>query len=230
MKKIFFLTTIAIMIAVGISFLPSTAKADNLGLKLSGRILLAVESNGETWYVSPINQQRYFLREPLNALNIMQQTGLGISNNDFDSFKGKAPVKLSGKILLKVQDRGMAYYVNPTDLKMHFLGKPDQALKVMQSLSLGISNSNLEKIYIPENVNISITNSGFSPANLIINRGAMVTWTNYTSSFQTIISPNCFNFEKVTFSRTYNHMFNITGTYHYYSSDNTSIAGTIIVK
>lgn len=230
MKKIFFLAMLAVIVTVGVSFLPSATKADNIGTKLSGRILLAVESNGETWYVNPLNQQRYFLGEALDALNIMQQLGLGILNNDFDSFKGKAPLRLSGRILLKVQNLGEAYYVNPVDLKMHYLGKPDQALKLMQSLGLGITNLDLAKMSAPKNLNVSITNSGFNPANLTVDRGAMVTWTNYSNSSQTVTSPGYFNFGEIASGKTYSRMFNIAGTYNYYSSDNTSMTGSIIVK
>jgi len=230
MKKTFFLATLALMIAIGLSSLPSTTKAESLGSKLSGRILLAVQSNGETWYVNPVNQQRYFLGESLDALNIMQQLGLGISNADFNSFNGTAPLRLSGRILLKVQDLGEAYYVNPIDLKMNYLGKPDQALELMQSLSLGITNSDLAKMSIPENVNVSITNSGFSPANLTVSKGAMVTWTNYTGISQTVTSPSYFNFGEIASGKTYSRMFNFIGTYNYYSVNQSNMTGSITVK
>lgn len=230
MKKIFSLGVLAIMIVVGISFLPTITKADSLESKLSGRILLAVEANGETWYVNPINKQRYLINDSIDVLNIMQNLGLGISNSDFDSFKGKAPLKLSGKILLKVQSLGEAYYVNPTDLKMHYLGRPDQALKLMQGLSLGITNNNLTKIAMPNSKDIGITTSGFNPTNLVIAKGDMVTWTNYTNASKTIISPSHFNLGNIISGRARNSFFNAIGTYHYYSSDNTEMTGTITVK
>jgi plastocyanin len=230
MKKIYFLTTLALMIAFGLSVLPATTKADSLESKLSGRILLAVESNGEAWYVNPENQQRYLLRDSLDTLIIMQQLGLGISNSNFNSFNGKAPVRLSGRILLKVQDLGEAYYVNPVDLKMHYLGKPDQALWLMQSLSLGITNFNLAKISTSEKVSVSIINSGFSPVTLTVNRGDMVTWTNFTNSSQTVTSSNHFDFGEIASSKTYSRIFNAVGTYNYYSNHQSGLTGTIIVK
>ena len=230
MKKSFFLATLALMIAFGLSALPTTTKANNLESKLSGRILLAVESNGETWYINPENQQRYLLRDSLDTLNIMQQSGLGISNNDFNSFNGKAPLRLSGRILIKVQSLGEAYYVNPIDLKMHYLGKPDQALKLMQSLSLGITNVSLARIVISESVNVSITNSNFNPATLTVNKGTMVTWTNFTNISQTVTSPSYFNFGEIASGKTYSRMFNVVGTYNYYSTHQSGLTGTIIVK
>jgi len=121
---------------------------NNLSNRLKGRILLQVESSGEGWYVSPENSKRYFLGRPTDAFNVMRELGFGISNKDFDSFKGVAPKRLSGKILLKVEDSGKAYYVNPVDLKMHFLGRPSDAFEVMRNLGLGISNNDINKIDI----------------------------------------------------------------------------------
>lgn len=230
MKKTLFLTTLAIIIAFGLSISPTSTKADGVESKLSGRILLAVEANGETWYVNPVNQRRYFLGSSFDTLNIMQNLGLGISNSDFNSYNDKAPMRLSGRILIKVQDSGRAYYVNPVDLKMHYLGKPDQALRVMQNLSLGITNFNLAKISTSERVNVSITDTGFSPATLTVNKGAMITWTNFTNISQTVTSPNYFNFGDIASGKTYSRMFNIVGTYNYYSIHQSGLTGTIIVK
>ncbi len=230
MKKIIFLASLAIALVVGLSILPMATKAESLGAKLSGRVLLAVQSEGEAWYVNPVNLQRYFLGDSLDALNIMSQLGLGISNKDFSSFNGVAPKKLSGRILLKVEDRGEAYYVNPADLKMKFLGKPEQALKLMHSFGLGITNSDLAQLPTPKNGNVSITSSGFSPMEITVNQGAMITWSNFSNSVQTVTSPNNFDFGDIDSGKTYSRMFNTVGTYHYYSSNNRSLTGTIIVK
>ena len=119
-----------------------------LSKRLKGKILLQVESSGEGWYVNPGNEKKYYLGRPADAFEIMRELGLGISNNDFDYFNGIAPKRLAGKILLKVEDKGQAYYVNPNDLTMHFLGKPEDAFDVMRNLGLGISNNDIRKIDI----------------------------------------------------------------------------------
>jgi len=49
-----------------------------------GKILLQVEGNGEAWYVSPLNNQRYYLNRPKDAYNIMRELGLGITNVDLN--------------------------------------------------------------------------------------------------------------------------------------------------
>lgn len=124
--------------------------SSTLSKRLTGRILLQVEEKGQAWYVSPVNNLKYFLNRPADAFTIMRQLSLGISNKDFESFKGKAPARLSGRILLKVQDAGKAYYVNPLNLTMHYLGRPADAFNVMRNLGLGITNSNIRQIGVGE--------------------------------------------------------------------------------
>jgi len=118
----------------------------SLAKKLSGRILLQVEAKGEAWYINPDNLQRYYMGTPLDAFDLMRTLGLGISNNDFDSINNTSPQRLSGKILIKVEDFGKAYYINPVDLSLHYLGSPLDAFSLMRKLGLGISNSDLNKI------------------------------------------------------------------------------------
>jgi hypothetical protein len=119
--------------------------------RLSGRILLQVEDQGQAWYVNPVNGAKYFLGTPSDAYAVMRKLALGVSNKTFATFKnGKAPAKLAGRILLKVEDKGMAYYVNPIDLKMYYLGRPADAFSVMRKLGLGINNTNLRQIKVDE--------------------------------------------------------------------------------
>lgn len=54
--------------------------------------------------------------------------------------------RLKGKIMLKVEDSGKAYYVNPQKETLHYLGRPDDAFVVMREQGVGISNKNLYKI------------------------------------------------------------------------------------
>lgn len=54
--------------------------------------------------------------------------------------------RYAGFIFLQVQSHGEAWYVNPTDLKRYYLGRPADAFRVMRSLGLGISNVDLADI------------------------------------------------------------------------------------
>lgn len=118
--------------------------------RLNGNILLQVEQHGEGWYVYPDDLKKYFLGRPADAFNIMKKLGLGISENNFNSFNDYAPKGLSGKILLRVEANGEAYYVCPEDLKMHYLGRPVDALNIMRNLGLGITNNDIRKIDVGE--------------------------------------------------------------------------------
>lgn len=148
------------------SFLPSV-HAETLASKLSGRVLLQVEKNGETWYVNPKDQKRYCLA----CAGVPQQSplsfGVGISNKDL----AKIPVAMvnskevpdtlgmahpkydmkfakaqKGKIFLQVQSHGEGWYVNPVDMKRYSLGFTASAFSVMNSLGLGISEKYINTI------------------------------------------------------------------------------------
>lgn len=116
---------------------------------LNGRILLQVESKGEAWYVNPLDSKRYYLGLPADAFSLMRSLGLGASDHDIGSFQlSQAPKRLAGRILLQVEDKGQAFYVNPLDLKLYYLGRPNDAFYLMRSLGLGITNKDLAQIPI----------------------------------------------------------------------------------
>lgn len=152
-KNLFLLTFIFILF-------PNFAGAQSLANKLSGRILIEVEKNGEAWYVNPENYHRYFLARPEDAFQIMRQLGLGISNKDFDLLENNMPARLLGKILIKTEDAGKAYYINPTNSSLHFLGSPKDAFNVMKNLGLGINSRDILKIP-PATENGKIENLGW---------------------------------------------------------------------
>lgn len=72
--------------------------------------------------------------------------------------------QLKGKILIQVEQKGEAWYVNPGNEKRYYLGKPDDAFTLMRSLGVGISNDNIDKIQIGnENLTgIDTDNDGLS--------------------------------------------------------------------
>lgn len=56
--------------------------------------------------------------------------------------------RLKGTIVLKVEDKGAAFYLNPNDKKLYGLGKPDDAFRIIRERGVGISNANLGKIQV----------------------------------------------------------------------------------
>ncbi len=60
----------------------------------------------------------------------------------------------AGRILIQVQQKGKAWYIDPLTKTRAYLGKPSDAFRVMRELGLGISNTNLEKISTSDNPTI----------------------------------------------------------------------------
>lgn len=177
----------------------------SLAEKMSGKILLQVEKNGEAWYVNPSDQKRYEMGRPQDAFDLMRSFSFGITNEDLskiplglidyydddndqdglpnrletslgtdpnnkdsdnDGFNDKEEAlngydplsnkkilidnnftkKHLGKIFTQVKQNGEAWYINPSDQKRYYLGRPIDAFRIMQKLALGINNQNLEKI------------------------------------------------------------------------------------
>lgn len=120
----------------------------SLSVSLKGRILIQTEGKGEAWYVNPSDGKKYYLGRPADAFNLMRRFGLGISNKDFNALS-KSPKswrQLAGKILIKTEDSGRAYYFDPITLKLNYLGRPADAYNLIRNLGLGVSNANLNKI------------------------------------------------------------------------------------
>ncbi len=154
MKKLFLILTFVLLL------LPLTElraeNSDSLAEKLSGRILLQVESYGRAWYLNPQDKTRYYLRDGDEAYNIMRHLSLGITNADLakiptkksQTFDSELVERLKGYILLQVESRGEAWYLNPTDGLRYYLKDGPAAYNLMREMSLGITNANLEKIPI----------------------------------------------------------------------------------
>jgi len=147
MTKLFSSKSLAIITA-GLIYLAWPFLGLQASTDLSGRILLQVESHGEAWYVNPINRERYYLGRPNDAFTVMRNLGLGISESNYAQFKLAGASKFKGRILLRVQANGEAYYVNPIDNKLNYLGRPTDAFDLMRRFGLGISNDNLTSINI----------------------------------------------------------------------------------
>ncbi len=121
---------------------------DNLSSRLSGKILLDVDNKGEAWYVYPGDFHRYYLGTPDDAYSLMRHLSLGVSNDNFARIASSTPDRFKGMILLKPEDVGKAYYVNPEDKSLNYLPDAAAAFALMRQLALGITNKDL--VTIPE--------------------------------------------------------------------------------
>lgn len=84
MRKKHILLIFSILVFFFSLFLLADAASDDLANKLSGRILLQVESHGEAWYINPETKERNYLGRPDDAFNVMRQAGIGAKNSDLD--------------------------------------------------------------------------------------------------------------------------------------------------
>jgi hypothetical protein len=123
----------------------------DLSNKLKGKILLQVEDGGQAWYVNPRNSKRYYMANGQEAYDIMKKLSYGINNKDFEKINSSKNVakKYAGKIFIKTEDAGKAYYVN-FDGVLYYLQNGDSAYNVMRNLGIGISNINIRKIDMGE--------------------------------------------------------------------------------
>jgi len=87
-------------------------------------------------------------------------SGNGLNGASTSNVAGEVNIKdkamysrLKGKIMLKVEDYGKAYYVNPKKEIVHYLGHPDDAFSVMKEQGVGITNNDLYKIPVGVNDN-----------------------------------------------------------------------------
>lgn len=137
--------SLLLFILISLFVLPSFVLAQN---HLGGRILLDVEQNGEAWYVHPESLRRYYLGKPEDAYQIMRKLGLGISEKDFARFESDPQMRqrLSGYIVLQVEKRGEAWYVDPVTKEKTYLANGEDAFRLMKSKGLGINTKDLSAI------------------------------------------------------------------------------------
>lgn len=128
-----------------------TSINSSLVTRLTGRILLQTESHGEAWYVDPVSKKRLYMKDGETAYQMLRSFGLGIGEVDYAKIEAGNNVlkeRLKGRILLRVQSKGEAYYINPTNLTVHYLRDGAAAYSVMRELSLGIADRDLNRIPI----------------------------------------------------------------------------------
>ena len=171
LSAVFFL-----LLLIFVDFGNPAAAAASISSRLSGRILLQVESHGEAWYVLPQDNTRLFLGRPADAYAIMRQYGLGIKSAELKNYLDASfPPRLSGRILLDVENNGEAYYVWPQDLKGYYLGTPADAFKIMRELALGISDKDLKTIFISSGLSVptsGVANPAVEPVSGSISESA----------------------------------------------------------
>ena len=139
----YFLILVFVLLGGGFAF--GSVQAATLASQLSGRILLQVEAKGEAWYVNPKDYKRYYLGKPDDAYKLMRSLSTGISEKEFTSWQQGAPSWAKGRLYLRPESHGEAYYVD-LNRRWHYLGRPLDAWLLFRAQGLGVTNATLTKI------------------------------------------------------------------------------------
>lgn len=110
----------------------------------------------------------------LEIINNFNPKGIGLLNID-KNFSAK----VSGRIFIQTEKNGEAWYINPSNQKRYYLGKPTDAFQIMQELSIGITNDNLALIPI---------SSSTEQKNAIDTNNSINAYTNKNNNSQNVIN------------------------------------------
>lgn len=152
-----------ILVLLSSFFWVKDASALTTAQRLSGRILLQVESRGEAWYVNVKDNKKYYLGRPDDAFALMKKLSLGISEKEFASWNKGAPAWAKGGLFIRPQSHGEAYYVDLNG-RWNYLGRPMDAWLLFRSKGLGISNADLAQI--PVGFASSLSTQSNSPSSV----------------------------------------------------------------
>jgi hypothetical protein len=144
-KKIF---AVVFIIALVSPFAGKAATA-TLATRLKGYVLLQVQANGEAWYVNPADGTRWYLKDGAAAYEIMRSLGLGISETDYAKLaagNSALRARVNGKIVLRVEAHGEAYYLCPRTGALSYIKDGAAAYEIMRGCGLGITNADLAEI------------------------------------------------------------------------------------
>lgn len=81
-----------------------------------------------------------------NNVPLLIKEGAGGGVVSYPITNDKLYNRLKGRIVLKAESKGEAYYISPTSKIMYYLSRPTDAFTIMRKLALGISNSDINKI------------------------------------------------------------------------------------
>jgi plastocyanin len=81
----------------------------------------------------------------------------------------------------------------------------------------------------PRAQQVTISDTGYAPAQLTVKTGATVTWTNKSSLAHTVTTPD-FDSGAIYPGATYSHTFDAPGEYQYICRYHTTESGTVTVR
>lgn len=120
-----------------------------------GRVVLQSAHYNDVWYVHPKTLKRYYVPHRWELDTLMRTLGVGILTKDLEkiaipwSGKSSDPAMLKrflGYIVLQVENKGEAWYINPSDGFRYYLPSGEEGFNILRSLGIGASNNELRMI------------------------------------------------------------------------------------
>ena len=123
---------------------------------IAGKILLQTEDNGEAWYIDPDTHERYYIKNGIEAYNIMRKKGIGINNSNLASIPiandSKIPDFTKNWYTNSLIDDLRFQYPDNLTLSLHTTIKPDclHATNCQESLYFIPNNNQPENAFAPD--------------------------------------------------------------------------------
>ncbi|MBL7057931.1 hypothetical protein ISS03_01205 [Patescibacteria group bacterium] len=141
------------------SDIPEAKEDPALTERLFGKMLLDVEGNGEVYYLDPVTGGKEYLADGSAAQKLLERRALGINEQNFANLiigtekeeesvckTSKLSNRLKGRIVLRVEKNGEAYWINPNNCKAYYAGTHEASYELMKKMSLGVKKNDLAKI------------------------------------------------------------------------------------
>ncbi|MBI4272469.1 D-alanyl-D-alanine carboxypeptidase [Candidatus Uhrbacteria bacterium] len=148
MKKI--IPQLAISLLVGLMLLlispvSAHAKVSPSLNKLSGLVLIQTQSYGRAWYVSPLNEARYYLKDKDTAYEIFKKSARIVDSKEIITKNSSILKKYKGLILTS-QHSDTLTYIHPRTFVSYDMRNADQAFEVVKKIGIGATDALLSKI------------------------------------------------------------------------------------
>ena len=154
MKKPFFILSILVLLAISLPTYAATTTAQ----RLAGQVVYTAEKNNEFWLVNPKNLQRSLVNNYKETLNTFKSKFTGIKEADFKKITSVGSTlknnldmakRLAGKIILRTEKHGEAWYINPLDFQKYDISTSTNLFKSLSMLATPISTTELAEIHKP---------------------------------------------------------------------------------
>jgi len=148
---------ILIFVALFAAYLPAKAATSTAKI-FAGQVVYSTEKPNELWVISTSTLKRTPVIDYKSTLSLFKDKFIGISETNFkkitdlsSSIKTNLELakKFFGKIILRVEKHGAAWYLNPTDSQAYNLSDSINFFKNLPLLATPVTPSQLAQIHKP---------------------------------------------------------------------------------